>query len=176
MVNVEVIAHEIAPTEDVPNNTACALLLYPQVFENAGRDLAAGFEELFAEHGWPGAWRNGIYSFHHFHSTAHEVLGIYRGEVKVQFGGEEGIRVRARAGDVIVVPAGVAHKRLSSRGFLGVVGAYPAGQIADMCLPGDFDLATAQSNVVSVALPKQDPVCGAEGPLLQHWRSAQSDL
>ena len=33
---------------------------------------------------------------------AHEVLGVYSGEVTAQFGGEDGIVVTARAGDVIV--------------------------------------------------------------------------
>ncbi len=27
---------------------------------------------------WLGAWRDGIFAFHHFHSTAHEVLGKIR--------------------------------------------------------------------------------------------------
>ena len=71
---------------------------------------------------------------------------------------------------MIVVPAGVAHKRISSRGFLGVVGAYPIGQAADMCRVGELDLAHAQRNVASVPMPGKDPVCGADGPLLQHWR------
>ncbi len=35
-------------------------------------------ERLFGAHGWLGAWRDGIFSFHHFHSTAHEVLGNIR--------------------------------------------------------------------------------------------------
>ncbi len=167
--DVEVVAHAIAPTPEIPNNLQCPLLVYPQVVPEPGADLAAHFEQLFTENGWPGAWRNGIYSFHHYHSTAHEVLGIYRGYVTVQFGGEQGIEVKASIGDVIVVPAGIAHKRVSSRGFLGVVGAYPDGQTPDLCRAGEIDSATAQRRVVSVPLPEQDPVCGGRGPLFEHW-------
>jgi long-chain acyl-CoA synthetase len=44
--------------------------------------------------GWSGTWRNGIYAFHHYHSTSHEVLGIAAGSAAVRFGGEGGATVR----------------------------------------------------------------------------------
>src|SRR5688572_23571431 len=43
--------------------------------------------------------------------------------------------VTAKPGDVIVLPAGTGHKKLSSRGALGIVGAYPEGQHPDTCMP-----------------------------------------
>ena len=61
-----------------------------------------GFEQLFTENGWPGAWRNGIFSFHHYHSTSHEVLGIYAGKALVHLGGENGEKVNIEAGDIII--------------------------------------------------------------------------
>src|SRR5882672_3037179 len=121
----KVVAHLLAADGAIPNHPRWPLLVYP----------AALFEQLFARNGWPAAWRNGVFPFHHFHSNAHETLGIYSGEVTVQFGGDGGVVVTARAGDVIVLPAGTGHKKLSSRGALGVVGAYPAGEHADMCTP-----------------------------------------
>jgi len=110
----------------------------------AGSDPAVAFEELFDRNRWPAAWRNGVYPFHHFHSNAHEALGVYSGEVTVQFGGDDGIVVTARPGDVIVLPAGTGHKRLAWKGALGIVGAYPAGQHPDMCR-----LPVSASDVIS---------------------------
>ena len=68
----------------------------------------AAIERIFAANGWPPAWRNGVHPFHHF-SSAHEVLGVARGEASVLFGGPDGTVLPVAAGDVVVVPAGVAH-------------------------------------------------------------------
>ena len=83
---------------------------------------------LFERNGWGGAWRNGIYAHHHYHSTAHEVLGVASGSVRVRLGGDGGKTVVLRAGDVVVVPAGVAHKSEGTSPDLVVVGAYPQGR------------------------------------------------
>lgn len=167
-----VLAHRLAAGGGVPNHPRWPLLIYPAVLPADTADLAAAFEALFDRNGWPAAWRNGIYPFHHFHCDAHEVLGVYSGDVTAQFGGEGGggIVITARAGDVIVLPAGTAHKKLSSRGALGIVGAYPAGQHPDMCRPAAASLPQRAAAVAQVALPSRDPVYGAQGPLLAHWK------
>ena len=51
------------------------MLVYHAV--DAARE-ASKCEALFARNGWLGAWVDGIYSFHHFHSTRHEVLANIR--------------------------------------------------------------------------------------------------
>jgi uncharacterized protein YjlB len=48
------------------------------------------FEELFESNQWGDSWRDGLYDYVHYHSRIHEVLGIARGEGKVQFGGRRG--------------------------------------------------------------------------------------
>ena len=88
-------------------NSPLPLLLYRGAL--AGRVDAEAFEALFAGHGWGGLWRNGIYGFHHFHSTAHEVLGIAAGRVRVRFGGPNGQPVEVQAGDAVVIPADAVH-------------------------------------------------------------------
>ena len=93
----------------VPNNPRLPLILYRGALE-AGGDAAASCVALFDRNGWTGAWKNGVYAHHHYHSTAHEVLGVTAGWVRVRLGGEGGQTVELRAGDVVVIPAGVAHK------------------------------------------------------------------
>ena len=165
----QVIVHSLTADGAMPNNELCAVLVYPGAVALRDPDPAAAFEALFAANGWTGSWRNGIHPFHHFHSTAHEVLGIFSGEATVQFGGDNGITVSARAGDVVVVPAGVGHKKLKSRD-LGVVGAYPRGQYPDMCVP-KLTGAGRRASAVTVSLPECDPVFGADGPLFEYWRA-----
>ena len=165
----DVITHLLPPARLIPNNPLCALLVYPGAVTLQGTDPASLFEELFAANQWTNSWRNGIFPFHHYHSSAHEVVGIYAGEASVQFGGADGVSLDVRPGDVVVVPAGVGHKKLSSTGNLGIVGAYADGQHADLCVPDTADVRSASDNVARVARPQNDPVLGADGPLLRHW-------
>jgi uncharacterized protein YjlB len=166
----QVLAHLLAADGAIPNHPRWPLLVYPRAVALSGDDPAALFEELFTRNRWPAAWRNGVFPFHHYHSNGHEALGIYSGEVIVQFGGDAGVTILGRPGDVIVLPAGTGHKKLSSRGELGVVGAYPEGSRPDTCVP---PLARARRNAQAVSrvpLPAMDPVFGARGPLFEHWR------
>jgi len=131
-------------------------------------DPAAVFEDLFHAHGWTSSWRNGIFPFHHFHSTAHEVLGIYAGTASVRLGGDSGVTLSVEPGDVVVIPAGVGHKKLDASSGLGVVGAYPDGQDPDICRGGECPHAHHLERVSQVPLPAMDPVYGAKGPLFDH--------
>jgi hypothetical protein len=87
-------------------NSRLRVLIYHRVEE---AHEAAPCEALFAEHGWLGAWRDGIYRFHHFHSTTHEALGIISGSARVLLGGAGGRGFEISAGDVLVLPAGTGH-------------------------------------------------------------------
>jgi uncharacterized protein YjlB len=173
--HTNLVAHLLAPAGAFPNHPRWPLLVYPAAVAIEGADPAAAFETLFERNCWPAAWRNGVHPFQHFHSTAHEALGVYSGEVTVQFGGDGGITITANPGDVIVLPAGTAHKKLSSRGKLGIVGAYPEGQQPDMCTPLLSNIRKAARQIEDVPLPKCDPVYGAGGPLFSHWTPIQTE-
>lgn len=151
-------------------NSRLPLLLYTAAVQLSPEDPAATFEALFQSHRWSGTWRNGIYTYHHYHSTAHEVLGVYRGSATVQLGGDGGIKHKITAGDVILIPAGVSHKSMGASSDFGVVGAYPAGQEWDMNYGRPQERPQADENIARVPLPDLDPVYGAEGPLHSYWR------
>ena len=133
----------------------------------------ASFEELFERHGWSSAWRNGLYTVHHYHSTAHEVLGIFQGWVVARLGGPRGQAVKLEAGDVVVIPAGVAHKNEGASSDFRVVGAYPDGTGPDMQYGKPGERALTNKNIAAVPLPAGDPVHGREGALPAIWRKAQ---
>lgn len=64
-------AFTLAPRDWVPNNSKLAVAIYRTAIPGAGGDLAAEFEALFEHNQWPPQWRDGIFDYHHFHSTAH---------------------------------------------------------------------------------------------------------
>ena len=166
---MQVLAHLLARSGPIPNHPNWPLLVYNGALELSGSDPAALFEALFARNRWPAAWRSGVHPFHHYHANGHEALGVYSGEVTVQFGGEAGIVLTAKPGDIIVLPAGTGHKKIASKGSLGVVGAYPEGSHPETSTKA-FSERTLQA-IAAVRLPACDPVFGSKGPLFEHWKT-----
>lgn len=167
------VSHLLADGGGIPNNPDLPALLYRGAVDPPAGDPARAFEDLFARHGWTGSWRDGIYPFHHFHSTAHEVLGIARGRVRARLGGEGGISVELAAGDVVVLPAGTGHKNEGASPDLLVVGAYPDGQEPDLRRGGPGERPRVLANIAAVPLPAADPVRGPDGPLVRLWRAGR---
>ena len=172
----EITRHLLADDGTFPNNDTLPLLHYPEVALLPDVNPAAAFEELFHGNGWGESWRNGLYSFHHYHSTAHEVLGVYSGAARIQLGGENGVVVSVQRGDVVVIPAGVAHKNLGASGDFRVVGAYPRGQRPDTNTGQAGERPRVDQNIVNVPLPETDPVYGEGGPLIRQWTRSGSIL
>lgn len=151
----------------IPNNRL-PLLIYPQAVVTNKADPEA-MEALLQAGGWPPRWRATVFTYHHFHSTAHEVLGVAAGSARIMFGGPQGDNVQVMAGDVVVIPAGVGHKRLSSSDDFLVVGGYPPGSDWDLLTGEAGERPAADENIVRVELPQSDPVFGINGPLLEIW-------
>lgn len=120
-------------------------------------------------------WRYSMYHTTHFHSTTHEVLCVTSGRARLCFGGDANpsrVEPTVQVGDVMVVPAGVAHRLLedlgggSSRGF-EMVGRYPVGSRHwDTC----YGKAGEEDKVRSIERLewfRKDPVYGDHGPVLE---------
>ena len=140
------------------------------VYRRALRPDPAVMEQAFAANGWSNAWRDGVFGFHHFHSIAHEVLGIAGGSVRVAFGGPSGREVAMQAGDVVVIPAGVAHRNMGQQDGLIVVGAYPGGGSYDIRRGDPAEHAAALRAIALVPRPDADPVAGPDDGLCRFWR------
>jgi len=140
------------------------------VYRDAVPSDPAAIERLFAANRWPPAWRAGVHPFHHFHSNAHEALGVASGEATVLFGGPNGQALTVKAGDVVVVPAGVGHCNQRETSDLLIVGAYPDNANRPDTHRGRAgEHAAAAANVAKVALPAADPVSGEAGALRRVW-------
>ena len=152
----------LPPGATMPNSRL-PVLIYRRVLEGGAR----GFDALFRANGWGGTWRDGVYDYDHFHSNAHEVLGVDSGWASIQLGGDVGQAVEVEAGDVLVLPAGTGHRRISKSADFMVSGAYPPGQERyDTCRSRSPE---AELRISKVAVPASDPVAGKDGALLRLW-------
>ena len=161
---MELVTWLAPPGDAIPNHPRFPVLVYRGVPQAAGGDADA-VRALYAEHGWGGTWVNGVFDFHHFHSTSHEVLAVIAGSATLELGGPQGEAFDVAAGDVLVLPAGTGHRRASARGAFAVVGGYPAGQ-------EDYDLLreatpAARERIAALPPPPDDPV-GGDG--VDRWR------
>ena len=167
---VEARAALLSDNVSIPNNPRLPLLLYKGAVDLPRAGAPEVFEALFTANGWPAAWRNGIHDFHHYHSTAHEALGVYVGSATALMGGEGGIEVTVERGDVVIIPAGVGHKCLKRSADLAIVGAYPANTGPDMMMGDPDERPACFGAIAKVVVPALDPLYGAGGPLAEHWR------
>jgi uncharacterized protein YjlB len=150
----------------VPNNPRLPVLVYRQALQ--ARDLASGFETMFECNGWPPQRRGTVVNFHHYHSTAHEVLGFFAGSAHLVLGGPGGTVLDVTAGDALVLPVGTGHCRIEATSDFRCVGAYPPKQTFDICTQAPT--GEMQTRMARLPFPHSDPVAGIRGPMSIIWR------
>ena len=174
-----------------PNNDALPLIVYRSAVEVGDDEPEAAVERTFGGNGWGDGFRGDTFPFHHYHSIAHEVVGCARGAARLQFGGPAGPVIDVRAGDAVLIPAGVVHCRLDDAPGFVSVGAYPPGQQPDLCVlsgedaavsdarddteglelkvVGEAEMPAIRATIAGVPLPATDPLAGASGPVATLW-------
>lgn len=149
----------------VPNNQNLPVLIYQAALQALDWQ---DFETTFAANGWTGLWRDGVFDFQHYHSGAHEVLGVAKGSAKLLIGGPDGRTFHVVQGDCLILPAGTGHQNLGASPDFQVVGAYPKVQYADVQTAAPTQ--AMQATISSLPIPHTDPVFGSDCGLLEHWQ------
>lgn len=165
---IEMIQAVILSQDYFPGNPYYPLLIYRQVFSTA--ENSKTIQNLLKQNGWCHAWVDSIYDFHHYHSNTHEVLVIISGNCAVQFGGEHGSIYTVNLGDVVILPAGVAHKSLKMSDDFRCIGAYPFDIEYDINDGKKEEYIKAFETIKKVGLPTQDPFFGKKGFLFDYWK------
>ena len=151
-------------------NSKLPVLLYRNVLELPSFFRALFIKKLFKSNGWSNSWKSGIYTYHHYHSNTHEVLGVYKGKTTLLLGGKKGVKIKISKGDVIIIPVGVAHKNLGKETQIKCVGAYPYGKDYDMNYGKKKERPKTDENIKKVKVPRKDPVFGLIDGLHLYWK------
>lgn len=130
----------------------------------------AAVKTLFATNDWSNNWKAGIYTYHHYHSVTHEAMAVIKGKTNLQIGGDDGIMVLLEKGDVLIIPAGVAHKNLGKENDVTCIGGYPHGNDYDMNYGRPMERPGTDNNIAAVPLPSTDPVFGKLKGVSQLWK------
>ncbi|EME86244.1 uncharacterized protein MYCFIDRAFT_151261 [Pseudocercospora fijiensis CIRAD86] len=162
----QIPSHGLTPNTSIQNKP---LLLYKSAFPRS--TTASEIESHLSSIGVATPqWRYTMYSTSHFHSTSHEVLSISHGKARLCFGHEDNaskVETEVEKGDVIVVPAGVAHRLVEEdlSGGFEMVGSYPTGCNCDMCYGKKGEEGRVEK-IKTLGWFVGDPIYGDEGPVL----------
>ncbi|XZF16343.1 cupin [Chitinophagaceae bacterium MMS25-I14] len=167
----EKIPHYFLSANDIFPNSVLPVLHYRGMMILSGKETPSVPETVFGRNNWTNSWRNGILTEHHYHSNTHEVLGCYSGSCHVQLGGDMSIILLFEKGDVLIIPAGVAHKNVGGSQNFKCVGAYPEGAQYDMNYGKADERPQADHNISKVRVPETDPLYGHNGFLTDLWNN-----
>ena len=117
--------------------------------------------DLFARNNWTNASDSGVFTYHQYHSTNHEVLGFYKGNAIIQLGGPDGERIAVTAGNFLIIPAGVAHNNLGKEKQVRCIRAYPDRRDYDINKGNRGERPATDRTIAASPIPTKDPVHAA---------------
>lgn len=158
------------PDNGIFPNSRYPVLIYKKAVAIPFLFPARAIKHLFRENGWTNNWVAGIFDFNHYHSNTHEAIGVIRGKTMLQLGGDNGVRLQIEAGDIIIIPAGVAHKNLGRAKDIECVGGYPGGVSYDMNFGHDGERPGTDKNIAAVPIPGSDPLTGKDESFHFFWQ------
>lgn len=166
-------SYQCGPGHRLPDSRF-PLLVHRNAVPGGGNDAMV---ERFVANGWLNNWLYpGIYEYSHFHSTTHECLGCAKGWMGIVVFGKGGEKLQLDAGDIVVMPAGVAHEMAGHSDDIMMVGGYPDGRdwdnIQEAFLSED-DYRAAAKRIMMLPIPARDP---ATGEALREWLQAPSSV
>ncbi|EMR69621.1 hypothetical protein MGN70_011311 [Eutypa lata] len=215
---VEVRKYYLFPTDLIPNSPR-PLLHYKDALARTRGGVhcdPAEVWDMFHNNGWRVSWifRYGQTQLSHYHSEAHECMAVLSGTATIRFGVADteddldkntygdawedgGIELEAEAGDVFIIPAGLAHKTYDTKpedefklltpgNGHGIEAEDRRKALADIQLSGytmmgaynggDWDFVKSGGNyekVWAVPKPELDPVFGKSSQgLCSTWRGS----
>ena len=145
------------------------VLIYKKAILIPSFFAASKVRDIFVKHNWTNTWRNGIYTYHHYHSNTHEGMAAIKGKTHLLLGGDNGKRIVLQQGDIIVIPAGVAHKNLGKQKDVICIGGYPEGKDFDINYGNPGERPQTDKNIRSLQIPATGPLYGNSDPLLKIW-------
>ena len=156
--------------DEIIPNSYLPVLYYPKAMELPLLFPSRAMTQLFSKNNWTNNEVTNIYTINHYHSVTHKSLGVIKGNTELLLGGVNGVIVPIQKGDVIIIPAGVAHKNLGKEYAVVCVTGYPESRIYDMNYCKRHERPRTKKNIAALPLPLKDPVFGSEGPLVRLWQ------
>lgn len=154
--------------DGVFSNSRLPVVLYKNAMDT--KDLPTVFKQRFKQNNWYNSWEADIFTFHHYHSNTHEVMGVCRGTTTLQLGGGQGEQVTIATGDVLIIPAGVAHKNLREENAVTCIGAYPDGREYGINYGNKGERPETDRRIAAVPVPGYDPLFGKDAGVAGFWK------
>ncbi len=172
--NPHILHFVIKRNKNFPNSKL-PVLVYQKALDLPAQKHKASkmVQKIFLRNGWSNTWTNGIYDFHHYHSITHECMGVSTGHATVTLGGPKGRKIKLTAGDIIILPAGVAHKCFAHSPDFECIGAYPQGKDYDTNIGSAAEYKKAKINISRLSVPASDPLLGEHGFLKVYWKTGK---